>query len=249
MSLGIMGAMREEVDALLPHIRGRETFRRAGREFVHGELWGARVSVVFSRWGKVAAASTATELIVAHAAQRLVFCGIAGSLDPELHAGDVVVARSLLQHDLDASPFFAAMEIPLLWTTGITAEPGMSAGLLAAAEAFLREDLSAVAEPDLIRRLHLDRRRAVSGDVASGDQVIFTAAAKERVRSRAPSAVCVEMEGAAVAQVCHEHGVPFACVRTISDAADENGAESVAPFFGGLAGLYTAGIMRRWLGG
>jgi adenosylhomocysteine nucleosidase len=55
------------------------------------------------------------------------------------------------------------------------------------------------------------------------------------------------MEGAAVAQVCHEHGIPFACVRTISDAADETGHESVEPFFGGLAGVYTAGIMRRWM--
>jgi adenosylhomocysteine nucleosidase len=248
MSLGIMGAMREEVDALLPHIEGARIDRRAGRDFVHGSLWGTPVSVVFSRWGKVAAASTATELVVAHGAERLVFCGIAGSLDPGLHAGDVVVARRLFQHDMDASPFFAPLEIPLLGITGIQADAAMSESLLAAADRFVRHDLPAAADPALVGQLHLDRRRAVAGDIASGDRVIFTAAAKEQVKSRVPTAACVEMEGAAVAQVCHEHGIPFACVRTISDAADETGHESVVPFFGGLAGVYTLGIIRRWLG-
>lgn len=243
-----MTAMAEEMQALAPAIQVEQIVRRAGREFVRGELQDTPVAAVFSRWGKVAAASTATELIVAHGVDRLVFCGIAGSLDPGLHAGDVVVARSLYQHDLDASPFFAPTEVPLLGVRGIAADEPMSAGLLRAAAAFLAEDLPGAVEPDLVRRLGLSRRRTVVGDIASGDQVIFTAAARERVRSVVPSAVCVEMEGAAVAQVCHEHGIPFACVRTISDAADENGHESVAPFFAGLAGVYTAGIMKRWLG-
>lgn len=247
MSLGIMGAMREEIDALLPHIEGVRIDRRAGREFVHGALWGTPVSVVFSRWGKVAAASTATELIVAHGAERLIFCGIAGSLDPDLHAGDVVIARRLFQHDMDASPFFPPLEIPLLGVAGIQADPGMSETLLAAANRFVREDLPTAADPALARQLHLDRRRAAIGDVASGDRVIFNAAAKELVKAHVPTAACVEMEGAAVAQVCLEHGIPFACVRTISDAADESGHESAVPFFGGLAGVYTLGIMRRWL--
>lgn len=246
MTLGIMTAMHEELGALLGHIERPETARRAGRDFIRGHLWGAPVAAVFSRWGKVAAASTATELIVSHNITRLVFCGIAGSLDPTLHPGDVVVARSLIQHDLDASPFFPPTEIPLLGLSAIPADPEMSASLLAAARAFLGGDLGRIG-PSHGAALGPGTRRAVRADIASGDQVIFSAAAKASVKSRVPSAACVEMEGAAVAQVCHEHGVPFACVRTISDAADESGHESVAPFFAGLAGVYTAGIMRRWM--
>jgi adenosylhomocysteine nucleosidase len=56
------------------------------------------------------------------------------------------------------------------------------------------------------------------------------------------------MEGAAVAQVCREHGVPFACIRTISDTADEHMHASLPEFLGGLAAAYTAGIVRCWLG-
>jgi adenosylhomocysteine nucleosidase len=247
MPLAIMGAMPEETDALLPHLMGRRHVARAGRAFVHGELWGTPVIVVFSRWGKVAAASTATELIVAHDADRILFLGIAGALDPRLAPGDIVVARELYHHDLDASPFFAPTAVPLLGVRGLPTDEGLSAALLAASAGFLAHGLAAAAEPRLVERFGLASRRAVRADIASGDQVIFSAAAKVAVRRRVPSAACVEMEGAAVAQVCFEHAVPFACARTISDAADESGAADVAPFFAGLAGAYTIGIIRRFL--
>jgi adenosylhomocysteine nucleosidase len=88
----------------------------------------------------------------------------------------------------------------------------------------------------------------VRGDIASGDQVIASGAHRARIRSRVPSALAVEMEGAAVAQVCLERGVRFACVRMISDIADENVEASFGAFIPRLAGAYTAGIIGRWLG-
>lgn len=248
MPLGIMGAMPEEIEALRPHLTGVRVTRRAGREFLHADLWGTPVVVVFSRWGKVAAASTATELIVAHGADRVVLLGIGGSLRSDLRPGDVVVAERLIQHDLDASPFFAPTEIPLLGVREIPADPGLGRELSGAAAVFLREDLPRTADPAHAARFGLDSRRAVTGVIATGDQVIFSSAARARVLERAPAAACVEMEGGAVAQVCFEHEVPFACVRVISDSADEDAPEDVAPFFAGLAGVYTVGILKCWLG-
>ena len=55
------------------------------------------------------------------------------------------------------------------------------------------------------------------------------------------------MEGAAVAQVCFEHRIPFACIRTISDSADHGVVKGLADFLGGLAAAYTVGIITRWL--
>ena len=242
--------MPEEIDALRPHLRAARTTERAGRVFHHGDLWGIPVVVVFSRWGKVAAASTATELIVGHGAGRVVFCGIAGGLDPALRIGDVVVARELYFHDLDASPFFPPGEVPLLGVRSLHADGAMSAHLLAAAARFVGDDLrwaAGVEGHGLFERLGLATAKAVRADIASGDQVIAGAAAREHVLQRVPTAACVEMEGAAVAQVCHEHAVPFAVVRTISDTADEHLTRDVLPFFGGLAGVYTVGTLRRWL--
>lgn len=244
--LGIMGAMPEEIDALLPHLAGGSATVHAGRRFVRGRLWGQDAAVVFSRWGKVAAASTATELIVRHGVERIVFVGIAGALDPGLAPGDVVVARRLVQHDLDASPFFPPGVVPLLGVREFVADEAMSEGLLAAAESFLLARRRGGA--CTTTRADGARARAVRADVASGDRVIASREDARGVLSCVPGAACVEMEGAAVAQVCFEHSVPFACVRTISDAADHAVVESVRPFFEGLAGEYAVGILSRWIG-
>ncbi len=241
-----MGAMPQEIDALLPLLRGPVVSERAGRKFVRGIVGREDVVIVFSRWGKVAAASTATELIIGHGVDRIVFSGVAGSLREDVRVGDVVVAERVFQHDLDASPFFRPFEVPLLGVSGIAADAGMSAELALAAAEFARE--GARGAWDRLRHAMARVPAVHRGDVASGDQVIATAEMRMAVAGRVPSALCVEMEGGAVGQVCFEHGVPFACVRTISDSADEGVEESVGPFLGGLAAAYTAGIVGRWLG-
>lgn len=244
--IGVMGAMPEEIDALLPLVREPRVTERAGRRFVHGVVHGKPVVVVFSRWGKVAAASTATELIVGHGVERIVFSGVAGALRDEVRVGDVVVADRLFQHDLDASPFFPPLTVPLVGVSGVPADREMSRELGIAAETFVREGASAAWQGVTGTEMRFSPR-VHRGDVASGDQVISSAEMRLRVGGRVPSALCVEMEGAAVAQVCFEHGVPFACVRTISDSADEGVEESLGAVLGGVAAAYTAGIVGRWL--
>jgi adenosylhomocysteine nucleosidase len=158
----------------------------------------------------------------------------------------VVVANTLYQHDLDASPFFRPLEVPLLGVKGITADAGMRGTLVHAARAFVKEDAERVWREHAGRTM-AHEAQVHEGDIASGDQVIATAAARMAVVGRVPGAMCVEMEGAAVAQVCLEHGVPFACVRMISDSADEGVEESVGAVLGGVAAAYTSEIVGRWL--
>lgn len=228
--LALMGAMPEEVSALERLLRVERTVTRAGRTFLHGRIGDEPAIVVFSRWGKVAAASTAAELLVAHGASRVVFIGIAGSLRADLKPGDVVVARRLFQHDLDASPFFPPGVIPLLGVAGLESDLSLSNSLLDAARH--------AAGPDAA---------VLHADVASGDCVVASTDARRRVLERVPSAACVEMEGAAVAQVCFEHGVPFACVRLISDSADEEAEAAVGDFLAGRAANFAEALVRRWL--
>lgn len=246
--IGVMGAMPEEIDALVPMVEGAEVVERAGRRFVRGRVGRREVMVVFSRWGKVAAASTATELIVGHGVERIVFSGVAGALRDEVDIGDVVVARRLFQHDLDASPFFRPMEVPLLGVTGIEADQGMAGELERVAGRFVEDGgAERVWRTAGGRAGGVRMPRVLLGDVASGDRVIASAGDRMAVAGRVPTALCVEMEGAAVGQVCFEHGVPFACVRMISDGADEGVEESLGAVLGGVAGAYTAGIVGGWL--
>jgi adenosylhomocysteine nucleosidase len=241
----ILSAMPQEIEALLPTLDPVSRIQSCGREVAAGRLAGLPVTLAFSRWGKVAAAATAAHLITTARPSRVLFTGIAGSLRDELGIGDVVLARNLYQHDLDASPFFPPTHIPLLNTAALPADAAFTAELHSALDAFMAEDLHRTLG-DQARRL-APNRRSLIGDIATGDQVIGDSATRERVRSRVPSAVCVEMEGAAVAQVCHEFGVPFACLRVISDHADER-VNPVDIFeLARLSGHYTVGMLRRWM--
>ena len=92
-----------------------------------GHLHGQDVVAVLSRIGKVAAATTATVLIERFGVRRIVFTGVAGGLAPGVKVGDVVVADSFLQHDLDASPIFPKYEVPLYGLSRFPADPALSA--------------------------------------------------------------------------------------------------------------------------
>lgn len=235
--LGLMAAMPQELDAVLADMSGRSIASRAGRDFHAGTFAGAPVVAVFSRWGKVAAASTATELILDHGVRGIIFTGAAGSLSPAVRVGDVVVATALAQHDMDASPLYPRGEVPLLGRSRFDADPAIRDALLAATADFLRE------EPRGLPRT----AQAHAGLIASGDRFIADDDARQAVLGACRDALAVEMEGAAVAQVCFEHGVPFGCLRTISDSADEHAAGSVMDFINAHAGAYSRGILARAL--
>jgi adenosylhomocysteine nucleosidase len=234
MTLAVMGAMPEEVAHLLPELHDARVVRHGNRDFHRGTLWGHDAVVVFSHWGKVASTMTATSLVTEFGATRLVFTGVAGGIDPSLRVGDVVVATRLVQHDLDARPLFARFEIPLLGRTFLEPDAALARDLAAAARAYLAARGSGAS--------------VTEGLVASGDQFFSSDARRGELRDALPDALCVEMEGAAVAQVCAEFGVPFAIVRTISDAAGDSAAVDFSRFLTEVASEYSHGILRRLLG-
>lgn len=245
--LAVMGAMPEEVAHLVAEVEGARVVRRGNREYHRGTLWGHDAVVVFSHWGKVAAAMTATTLLAEFGADRLLFTGVAGGIDPSLRVGDVVVATAFVQHDLDARPIFPRWEIPLLGRTRLDADPALRAALGDAARAFLASDASAGAMADALASFGIAAPRVVEGLVASGDRFFASDAARAELRRDLPDVLCVEMEGAAVAQVCAEHDVPCAVVRTISDAAGDDAAVDFLAFIRTVASGYSHGILRRAL--
>lgn len=224
--------MAEEIDTLAAHIEGVDRIETlGGRAFHVGSLFGVDVVFVQSRIGKVAAAATATHLVDRFGVSTVLFTGVAGALDPSLRPGDLVVADRLCQHDLDASPIFPAMEIPLLGISEIPCDPGLVTLAEAAARAHAAETNATVR----------------TGLIISGDRFVSTHAERDTLLARCPEALCVEMEGAAVAQICHEHSVRLVVVRTISDSADDNAAEHFIESLPALAGASSLGVVSRLL--
>ncbi|HWI81217.1 5'-methylthioadenosine/adenosylhomocysteine nucleosidase [Ramlibacter sp.] len=229
MRTAIVSAMHEELAAVLALMPDEQRQRVAGRDFWIGHLHGQQVVAVLSRIGKVAAATTATALIERFDVGSIVFTGVAGGLAPGVQVGHVVVADSFLQHDLDASPIFPRYEVPLYGTSRFATDAALTERLAAAAQ---------LALPDAI--LH-------RGLIVSGDRFVATTAESRALQSDLPQALAVEMEGAAIAQVCHDYGVPFAAVRTISDRADDEAHVDFLRFIREVASRHSAAVVEALL--
>lgn len=243
--LGVLAALPEELGDLLATMRAESgvlTHTLGRRDYHVGTVHGVPCVVTLARVGKVAAAATASALIHAFDVGAIVFTGVAGGVGPDVHIGDVVVGDTLLQHDMNASPLFPCFEIPLLGRAHFDADSALAALLADACERFLAQEGAA-----LSARFHIRPPRVHRGLVISGDQFVASAQAVGALRGLLPDALAVEMEGAAIAQVCHEYDVPCAVVRTISDTADEHASVSFASFLAELAGVYSTGILKRFL--
>ncbi|WP_179404037.1 5'-methylthioadenosine/adenosylhomocysteine nucleosidase [Burkholderia guangdongensis] len=252
--LGILAALPEELGDLIAAMRAEgpvETVTLGRRDYHAGTVHGASCVVALARIGKVAAAATVSALIHVFDVAGIVFTGVAGGVSRAVRVGDVVVADTLLQHDLDASPLFPRYEVPLLGITRFAADAALTARLTAACAQFIADEGDALAArfrhagatPAQLPQLPQLR----SGLVISGDRFVSSEREVVALRDALPDALAVEMEGAAIAQVCVEHGVPFALVRTISDTADDHATQSFTHFLGEIASTYSSGILKRFL--
>jgi len=243
--IGVMAAMPEEVAAIDRALTDRRVEVRGLRDYHTGRLFGRDVVAVTARIGKVAAASTATHLICEFGVGAIVLVGVAGGVGPGVHVGDVVVGAETMQHDLDASPLFPRFEAPLLGVARFASAPEDIERAEKAAGAFLASDLPVALGADRLGALGVGAPRVHTGLIATGDRFIASTPDADAVRAAAPEALAVEMEGAAVAQVCHEHGAGCLVIRAISDRADEHATAAFTRALPEIAPVYAEGILRR----
>lgn len=240
--------MHEELRALLPALDKPQVAAFAGRRFHLGTMRGRPVVLVLSGIGKVAAATTAALLLHEVEVERIVFTGAAGGLGAGVRVGDVVLARELLQHDMDASPLFPRFEVPLTGRARFPTDRALSDSLAAAALHCLNEARARIGEAHLVD-FGIDSPLLHEGLVISGDRFVATAAESDTLRALLPDALAVEMEGAALAQVCADFGAPFAVLRTVSDRADDSAHVDFNRFIAEVASVYTREILGAWLDG
>lgn len=236
--IGILSALPQELGDLREQLERATSLEWARREYHWGWKGGIEVIAATARIGKVAAASTTTTLIQHFKVDAVVFVGVAGGLGQQVNVGDVVLANSLLQHDLNAAPLFPPHEIPLLGIQQVPTDGALTNALRLAADQAIRHWKAQSSHP------HFSRSELHEGLIISGDQFIHQPGHARALRASFPEALAVEMEGAAVAQVCWEHGIPFAVIRTISDRADAKAPVAFEKFLSEVAAPMSTGILR-----
>ena len=160
---------------------------------------GHDIIIAYSKIGKVFAALTATTMIEKFGIEKLLFSGVAGAIDSDLHIGDLIIATKLCQHDLDITAF------------------GHPFGYVPEGSVYVKSDSSL---NNIAKEVAKDKGiRLKEGIIATGDQFIADSKRKEWIR-KTFNANALEMEGASVAVVADALDIPFMVLRSISDAAD-----------------------------
>ena len=246
MTTAILSALAEEQAGLIELLEAPEKVRHAGRDFWCGRLYERPVVLALSRIGKVSAATTATALIERFDVQRVLFTGVAGGLAGQVKVGDLVIATGFVQHDLDVSPLFPRFEVPSYDRDRFDCDEPLTAILSGAVK-----DLCTRAIGQFDSEIGVLRPVLHAGLLASGDRfvssAIETCALQAALRSAGHEALAVEMEGAAVAQVCFDYRVPLAAVRTISDRADDLAHLDFPRFVRDIASRFAREIVQRFL--
>ncbi len=233
-----MGAMEQEITSILSLMTNVITHTIAGRQYHQGLLNARPVVLVFSRWGKVAAASTITTLITHFKCDFVVFTGVAGAASEKLNVGDIVIADTLCQHDMDARPLFPRFEIPLIGQSLFTPNEPECILALTATRNFLHSIKDKI-QASSLKEFNIMTPQVYLGLIATGDQFISDINSHAALQALKPhNLMAVEMEGAAVAQVCQEHQIPYIIFRTISDKADRSAAIDFTKFIEHIACYY-----------
>lgn len=208
MKAGIIGAMEPEVAILKAKLTHCETSNHAGYTFHQGQINNNDVVIVQSGIGKVAAALATAILIDKFNPDYIVNTGSAGGFDTSLKVGDIVVSSEVRYHDVDVTAF------------------GYEIGQLPANPAAYVSDktLITAAEKGIEQ---LDGIQTMVGLITTGDTFMTKDDDIAKARANFPTMAAVEMEGAAIAQTCHQFKKPFVIIRSLSDIA---GKESPASF-------------------
>lgn len=252
--IGIIGAMQEEIAGLIARLSplqagaAGETVGNAApasttivvgtRHFHRGRINGIDCVAVLSRIGKVAAAATSSILIHRFGVRAILFVGVGGGIAGAVRVGDIVIGTQFIQHDMDASPLFPRFEIPLLGKTRFDADALWSARLIRAAQTYLAAHTATRDGAEATRQPHVH-----TGLIGSADRFVSSAEERSRLSDAVPDLLAVDMESAAVAQVCDEQGIPFAVMRSISDSADDDAAMDFPVFLYEVAAVYAEGVL------
>lgn len=210
--LGIIGAMDEEVAKIKEQMQDITVMSRASMDFYKGMAGGHPVVVVRSGIGKVNAAICAQILVDEYYVDAIVNTGIAGSLNPAIDIGDIVLSTDTLEHDMDAVAFgYPLGQIPRMDTLAFAADEKLRRIAKTACEKV---------NPDI---------KVLEGRVVSGDQFVSDKGKKQWLIENF-AGDCTEMEGAAIAHAAYLNQVPFLIIRAISDKADDSASMDYPAF-------------------
>ena len=247
VTVGLICAIEPERAHLARELNQARSDVVAHARFDAGLLDGHEVVLVGAGMGKVNASVVATLLADRFGCRAIAFSGVAGGLDPALGIGDIVIGDRAIQHDAGVLEpggltHYQAGHVPFINPTdrfGHDLDPALRARV--------HDRLDGFALPPISRRAggRDEPPRITYGTVLTGDQFLHDESSRRRLHAELGGSA-VDMEGAAVAQVCEAFGIPWLLIRALSDLAGRESRFDFTAFVDEVA-AGSAAILRRLL--
>ena len=202
--IGIVLAMNEELESIRKYLKNERKITIFNLDFYDGYIYDTNCVLVECGVGKVNAARTTQILIDNLKVDMIINIGVAGGVSNELNIGDIVIGSKLVQHDFDITSF------------------GHEKGFISGVGKYIDSDLKMVsfveetAKKDYFKNVNILKGVIASGDIFCTDPIMA-----KKIHDKF-NALCVEMEGASIAQVCYLCNIPFIVLRSISDTPNGN---------------------------
>lgn len=208
--IGIILAMEEEISELIKYLKNIKKYTIFDLTFYEGIISNSKCFLVESGVGKVNSARTTQILIDNFQVDYIFNIGVAGGISKTLKVGDIVIGEKLVQHDFDITAF------------------NHEKGYIPKVGVYLESDkyLVKLAQESFDSN---DDKRAFTGTIASGDIFCTDTNMAEKINKKF-NALCVEMEGASIAQVCFLSHIPFLILRSISDTPNNDNIKTYDEF-------------------
>lgn len=205
--IGIIGAMDEEISVISSEIKNLTVYDINNMKFYKGKIYDKDIVLVKSGIGMVNASITTTLLFKEFSVDKILFSGVAGSLNRNVNVGDIVIGDSLLEYLFDATEF------------------GYDIGTIP------RMDTSIFRSDILLNKIKniLKNDNIYYGKILSGDKFVSNLSEKEKLGEKF-NALAVDMESASVAHCAHVLGIEFAIIRSISDSLNSSSVMEYTEF-------------------
>ncbi len=207
--------MPEELGEILKNLENIKKYNHGDLSIFNGLWKGSQdnqvyISACWSGWGKVSAARATIRIIESKVKNKkvdfLIFTGVAGSANNKSKQWDVIIANSLIQHDMDARPIFNKFEIPALKKIKMNPPEKLFSKIT-----------------NILHEKKISPFGSIkTGLIATGDMFVSDSQKLDSLNMELPGLIAVEMEGGAFAQVAIQEGIEWIVLRVISDGADSN---------------------------
>lgn len=213
MKIGIITAMSSEQRQLANQLTEKTERSEGAFNYIEGKIRNNSVVLMQCGIGKVNAAAGTVELIRNFAPDCIISTGVAGGIDTCLNVMDVVASRQIVYHDVwcgEGNAYGQIQGLPLFFSGNDTLY-----------------DCA----------LSLDTETPIHGGlICTGDKFITDANELKDIKRNFPDGLAVDMESAAIAQICYLYKVPFISFRIISDTPGaEQHLEQYKNFWGEMA--------------